>query len=183
MRNFESIVDNSLQGDFGETWLEVVAAGSGILHGRPTTLDLEKADIELVWRGKLGKISYPTIKAQVKTTRRLPRLASGDFVYDLDVRTYEVLRQTDHSVPRVLVVFETADTERFRITADGTLLLGIGAWSSLEGLPATTNSATVAVTLPASNTLDRSGLERMLSTCGTGASTIISEPNPWGESS
>jgi hypothetical protein len=29
--------DNSLQGDYGETWLRAVAASSGLLHGRPTT--------------------------------------------------------------------------------------------------------------------------------------------------
>ncbi|GAA4223819.1 hypothetical protein GCM10022254_01870 [Actinomadura meridiana] len=31
---------NTLQGDFGEAWLEAVAAGCGLLHGRPTTVDL-----------------------------------------------------------------------------------------------------------------------------------------------
>jgi hypothetical protein len=39
--------DNALQGDFGEAWLEAVAAGCGLLHGRPSTVDLEKADVEL----------------------------------------------------------------------------------------------------------------------------------------
>jgi hypothetical protein len=43
--------ESILQGDYGETWLRVVAAGSDLLHGRPTTVDLEKADVELVRRG------------------------------------------------------------------------------------------------------------------------------------
>jgi hypothetical protein len=44
--------ENSIHGDYGETWLRAVAAGCGLLHGRPTTLDLEKAGVELVRRGQ-----------------------------------------------------------------------------------------------------------------------------------
>jgi hypothetical protein len=38
---------NLLQGDFSEAWLEAVAAGCGMLNGRPTSLDLQKADVLL----------------------------------------------------------------------------------------------------------------------------------------
>jgi hypothetical protein len=178
----EGFEHNSLQGDFGESWLEVIAAGSGILHGRPTTLDFEKADIELVWRGKLGGTTNPTVKAQVKTTKRLRTTADGDCIYDLDATTYEILRRTDHAVRRILVVFETADAELFRVTPDGTLLLGRGFWTSLEGRPSTTNTGTIAVILPSLNTLDGVGLQSMLATCGVRASTIVPEPDMWGES-
>jgi hypothetical protein len=60
--------ENSLQGDYGETWLRAVAASCGLLHGRPTTLDLEKADVELVRRGLWNGMWHPIVKMQVKTT-------------------------------------------------------------------------------------------------------------------
>jgi hypothetical protein len=44
-------IGNVLQGDFGEAWLEAVAAGCGILHGRPASLDLQKSDIQLTFVG------------------------------------------------------------------------------------------------------------------------------------
>jgi hypothetical protein len=96
--------DNLLRGDYGETWLRVVAAGSGLLHGRPTSLDLEKADVELVRRGFWAGVWNPTVKVQVKMTIEL-REEDGHFVYDLDVATYEVLRRLNETVRRILIVF------------------------------------------------------------------------------
>src|SRR6185437_16000938 len=96
--------DNSLQGDYGETWLRAVAASCGLLHGRPTTLDLEKADVELVLLGQRHGMSHPTVKVQVKTTIDL-READDHFIYDLDVATYNVLRRDNETVRRILAVF------------------------------------------------------------------------------
>ncbi|HUN36061.1 MAG TPA: DUF4365 domain-containing protein [Trebonia sp.] len=97
-------VQSPLQGDYGEMWLRTVAAGSGLLHGRPTTLDLEKADVELVHKGALNGVWNPTVKVQVKTTKSL-RQEDGHFLYDLDVETYDALRRDNETVRRVLVVF------------------------------------------------------------------------------
>jgi hypothetical protein len=58
---------NPLQGDFGEMWLGAVAAGCGLLHGRPGTVDLEKADVELTLRGEHDGTYNPSVKVQVKT--------------------------------------------------------------------------------------------------------------------
>lgn len=89
---------NQFQGDFGEAWVEAVAAGAGVLHGRPTTLDLEKADVELTRLGHVSATWNPTVKVQVKITVNARWNESGDLVHDLDIETYEVLRRRDHSV-------------------------------------------------------------------------------------
>lgn len=170
------------QGDFGEAWLHVIAAGSNLLHGTPTTLDLEKADVELVLRGEVDGTYYPTVKVQVKTTASLRQADSGAYSYDLDVRTYDVLRRENHSVSRLLAVIEVDwNGERFRLHDEGTLLLGRGAWTSLAGLPATSNTETQAVTLPMTNTLDRVGLETMLKTYGSRRTTFVPDINIWEE--
>lgn len=159
-----------------------MAAGSGVLHGRPTTLDLEKADVELTRLGLVSATWNPTVKAQVKTSVDVRRNGEGDLVHDLDVETYEVLRRTDHSVRRVLVVIALpADQDIVRLTADGTLLVGHAAWVSLEGRPSTSNTTTVAVTLPRVNALDGPGLDTLLGTYGVRSSTPVTDTDEWDE--
>jgi hypothetical protein len=171
---------NSLQGDFGEMWLSTVAASCGLLHGRPTTLDLEKADVELVGLGQWRAMSHPTVKVQVKTTSDL-REENDYFIYDLDVATYNVLRQDNETVRRVLAVFRLPRYgQRIRLLKSGTLLAGRGAWVSLEGYPGTGNSSSQAVRLPVANTIDRAGLERMLATYGVRSSTPVPPVDAWG---
>jgi hypothetical protein len=121
------------------------------------------------------------VKVQVKTTGAL-READGHFMYDLDVPTYEVLRREDHSVRRVLAVFRVpGEGEKIQVTPSCTLLHGCGAWVCLEGHPATTNTKRQVVRLPKCNTIDRSGLDRMLEIYGARASTPVAQADPWGQ--
>jgi len=168
-----------LQGDFGEAWLHVVAAGAEMLHGESSTVDLDKADVEVTWHGEHQGTYSPTVKVQVKTSGHL-RLVDDDYVYDLDVETYDVLRRTDHSVGRVLAVIRVAEGgEKVELADRGTILVGHGAWVSLEGQPPTTNAETVAVRLPKANTLERAGLERMLLAHGTRRTTVVPAVDVW----
>jgi hypothetical protein len=172
--------DNALQGDFGEAWLQAVAAGCGLLHGPPATVDLEKADVQLTLLGHVMGTYNPTVKVQVKTATNLRMGDDGTFDYDLDIATYEVLRREDHAVRRVLAVIGLPpDKERVRLLEDGTLLVGRGAWVSLEGERSSDNTTTQVVRLPVTNTLDGPGLERMLSTYGVRRSTPVPEVDVW----
>lgn len=174
--------ENALQGDFGETWLQAVAAGCGLLHGRPATVDLEKADVQLTQRGVVGGTYNPTVKVQVKTTTGLRVTDDGCMAYDLDVATYGVLRRRDHSVRRVLVVIGLSDDgARIQLVERGTLLIGRGAWVSLEGAAPTGNTSTIVVRLPLCNTLDPNGLHAMLRTHGVRRSTPVPDFDVWEE--
>jgi hypothetical protein len=175
--------DNSLQGDFGEAWLEAVAAGCGLLHGRgPTTLDRIKSDVHLVLEGLWHGTHNPAVNVQVKTTISLRR-SRGYYSYDLDIPTYDALRMTNASTRRVLAVIGLKrDGERVLLRQEGTLLVGRGAWVSLEGLPASKNRISQVVKLPVTNTLDCRGLELMLTTYGVRSSTPVPEIDVWGES-
>jgi hypothetical protein len=179
-----SAEENAIQGDFGEAWLEVVAAAYGVSHGRPATLDLEKADVQLTLREELAGTYHPTVKVQVKTTADLRLTDEGDMVYDLDVNTHNVLCRTNHSVRRVLLVIKVSeDGERVRLAEDGTLLVGSAAWVSIEGAEPTSNAATCAVTLPKANTVDEPGLLRMLRTFGVRRTTELPDFDPWEDAS
>src|SRR5262249_42198631 len=176
-------VDNSLQGDFGEAWIEAVAAGSGLLRGRPATLDLQKGDVQLTLPGLVAGTYNPSVLVQVKTTVNFRKnISIGCLLYNLDIDTYNVLRRTDHSIRRVLAVISlhSENGERVRLTPAGTLLIGQGAWVSLEGRSPTANVSTVSVRLPADNTLDPAGLHRMLQAYGVRTWTPVPDVNPWG---
>ena len=131
---------NAIQGDFGEAWLEVVASGCGLLRGR-STLDLEKADLELTYPGQLGDSYCPTVKVQVKTQVNLKADANGNLIYNLDVKTYDSLRRDDHTVRRVLVVIGLlVGGPRVRLHEDGTLL---SSWATATPGPEARGSARV----------------------------------------
>lgn len=118
-----------------------MAAGVGFLHGRPTTLDLENADVELVRKGLWEGTWNPAVKVQVKTTVDL-REEDGNLIYDLDVATCDMLRHGNETVRRILAVFRLPKAgekvrllktgEKVRLLKNGTLLAGCGAWTSLE---------------------------------------------------
>jgi hypothetical protein len=172
--------ENGLQGDFGEAWLEAVAAGSGLLHGRPTSLDYQKADVQLVFPVETPDTYYPAVLVQVKTTRALRGPCDGSYSYDLDVATHDVLRRIDHSIRRILVVIGLPeDGESVQTPSKGTLLVGRGLWVSLEGDPPSDNKTTQTIRLPEANTLDRAGLERMLMSHGIRRSTKVQNADPW----
>lgn len=172
--------DNSLQGDFGEMWLRTVAAGCGLLQGRPTTIDRVKTDVHLILEGEWKGTDDPAVNVQVKTTTEL-RKSHGYYSYDLDIPTYDKLRKANASTPRILVVIGLeSGGERVLIQRRGTLLVGCGAWVSLAGRRASANRTKQAVRLPASNTLDRPGLERMLTTYGVRSSTPVPQVDVWG---
>jgi hypothetical protein len=173
-------IANALQGDFGETWLEAVAAGCGLLHGRPTSLDLEKADIELTLRGTVLGTTNPTVKVQVKTEIGLLPNSDGIFNYRLDIKTYNVLRLENHAVRRVLVVIGLVPGDlKVKLHNEGTLLIGRGAWVSLEGMPTSANTGSELVQLPITNAIDPAGLKRMLSTYGVRSSTPVPVVDLW----
>jgi hypothetical protein len=173
-------LSNPLQGDFGEMWLEAVAAGCGLAHGRPERIDLDKADVQLTLLREVGGTYHPKVDVQVKTEVNLRIGSDGTFSYDLDIRTYDVLRRQDHTVRRILAVIALRPEEpRIKLIDEGTVLIGLGAWVSLEGMAPSANRTSQVVRLPAANTLDHEGLTRMLTQYGVRSSTPVPEIDLW----
>jgi Domain of unknown function (DUF4365) len=176
--------ESSILGDFGEGWLRVCAAGFGLLHGTPDSGDLIKSDVSVTHDGEAWGTSNPSVWVQVKTTQNARENDDGGLTYDLDVATYDVLRRTNSHTRRLLMVVKVSDpSKKVVVTSDGTLLVGIARWVSLEGWPETQNKDTVAVQLPGENTVDGQGLQRMLRQYGTRQSTPVPEVVGWKWSS
>jgi Domain of unknown function (DUF4365) len=169
-----------LRGDFGEAWLQAVAAGSGILHGRPSTVDLDKADVQLSLPTVLSGDDERTVKVQVKTALDFTAEPDGTAAFELDVPTYDVLRVVMHTVRRVLaVIWLERDGDRIRLQGDGTLLVGRSAWVSLEDKDATSNTSSVTIRVPLANTIDQPGLLRMLELYGVPRSSQVPDVDWW----
>lgn len=181
LAHLEPGLRSNFQGDFGECWLAVTAAGCGVEHGDGGKNDLIKADIELTSLDEAGGIRNPAVLVQVKTTTNL-RDAGQHWAYDLDAETYEALRLTNYRLRRILaVVGVSANGDTLRFKQDGTLLLGTAAWASLEGLAASANANTQVVYLPKMNRLDQQGLRDMLKQFGVPRSTPVPEVSIWDE--
>jgi hypothetical protein len=175
-------LQRTLAGDFGEEWVEATAAGCGILHGREHTLDLIKADVRLTMRGEFGRTLNPSVLIQVKTTVDLRQDGPDGWAYDLDVETYDVLRQTNHQTRRILAVIGlSSDRRTVEVLPEGTLLIGQAAWVSIEGHGPTANASTEVVHLPRVNTLDKDGFEEMIKTYGVPRSSQVPELDEWGD--
>ena len=161
------------RGDFGEAWLAAVAAGCKFLQGKPTRVDGEKADLELVFPGELSDVVFPCVKVQVKaTSASIIDSKSRDLLIDLDVDTYDFLRMTNHAVARALVVIHLDhESDWVDVQPERTHPLGRGGWVSLLGAPPTQNQQTVRIRIPAANRLDRECIERMLRETGRRMST------------
>jgi hypothetical protein len=85
-------------------------------------------------------------------------------LYDMEVKTYDDLRDTGVGCPRMVVLLvmpddETTWTEQ---NEDHLLLRKCAYWASLKGMPATTNTATIRVAIPRVNVFSVDALTRLM---------------------
>jgi len=97
-------------------------------------------------------------------TNTAPVITSSHVHYDMEVKTYEDLRDPSVGCPRILVLLvlpaeESAWTEQ---TEEHLLLRKCAYWLSLKGMPATANSASIRVPIPRANVFSVDGLARLM---------------------
>jgi hypothetical protein len=179
-RNVMGVQDNTAQGDFGEAWVEVIAAAAGMDHVRFTP-DRDKVDVEVTLLEEVQGTYHPAVKVQVKTELGLLPGDDGIVRYRLDIGTYDFLRRTNHGTPRVLVVFGLDQTgERVTLASEGTVLRGYGHWVSLAGKPGV-DAKSVVVELPVTNRMDTAGLRDMVIGYGVRQSTVVPAVEAWSD--
>ncbi len=100
---------------------------------------------------------------QLKSTTRASVTAS-EIRYDLEVKTYDHLREVGGNYPRILVVLVMPDDEAQWLSQsiDELVLRHCAYWICLEGYPATTASKTVRVTIPRCNVFSVEALQGAL---------------------
>jgi len=147
-------------------YLQAVVADCGMtLTVRDTDYGID-ASLYNIRRGDDGnyfEVGRP-VDIQVKSTTSA-KVESDNVKYDLNVRNYIHLRDPNAGVPRILMLF-VLDTGpgRVEVTEQSMTIRGCMYWSSLKGLPPTTNRQTVRVEIPRSQIVSPVELESMVET-------------------
>ena len=102
-------------------------------------------------------------KFQIKSTAR-PISTADSIVYDLDIRTYGLLRQSNALSPLYLVVFVMPDDESLWLIqdADQLVLRHCAYWISLAGFPATQATSSIRVSIPKGNVFSVTFVEALM---------------------
>ena len=132
-------------GLFGENWFRMIctAAGCPTSRAEPDTVG---SDFIVHDHG------HELIRAQVKTTEHA-KATGGGYSQDLDVATYDRLRQGTTRGYLILVVVHSRHPRWTRHYRRGGLVASSVHWLDLSGRPATSNSTSVTLSLPFANML------------------------------
>ncbi|MFD1547140.1 DUF4365 domain-containing protein [Nonomuraea guangzhouensis] len=118
-------------------------------------VDKDGVDVTLRWKGLM-------VDFQLKCTQS-PRAAKGDYVFDLDLATYNKLRDPERSAPGYLALAVVPKTlDKWLLHEPERLLMSCHTyWAKLQDEPPPTASKTTAIHLPRCQTLTINSLERM----------------------
>ena len=160
---------NGLKAAFSIAYVRAVAHTAGFFAQEVNRdRDNDGVDLEIFSRDSHGTIRSPSLHLQLKATA--DRLVGDPFPRDLDVKNYDELRSTNLQVPRILVVVQVPkDQAKWSKCKPSQLVLRhCGYWMSLRGEAATSNSATIRISIPRSNLLDVAAIGSIMSRIRTG---------------
>jgi Domain of unknown function (DUF4365) len=145
-------------------YVHAVAAQAGVLTSRPDPdygIDLCLRGVEV--RGNRYLDSGIQIDLQLKSTTRA-KVTKSAVAYDLDVEGYDILRESDPSCLRYLVVLvlPADESQWFCQTSEELVIRHCAYWLSLEGRPAKTAKRTVRVSIPLANVLSVEAVQDLL---------------------
>lgn len=130
-------------------YIRALASCAGLVSGE-WTVDNDCIDITLKGIGyPKPYIRNPGIDIQLKATESLRKV--GDcFAYDINIRTYDHLRDKDVSYPQYLMVLHLPKnlSDWIDHNGDGITLKNKCYWVSLKGLPESANKTSVTVHIP-----------------------------------
>jgi hypothetical protein len=134
-------------------YLQAVAAQAGLAYS-VRAYDYG-VDITLDEVQEIGGIYAETgfkVDVQLRSSRRSD-VRDREVGFDLDVRTYDLLRQEEVVAPRilVLVVMPADETEWIHQTEAALELRRCAYWVSMRGEPPTANTSSVRVAIPRAN--------------------------------
>jgi uncharacterized protein DUF4365 len=113
------------------------------------------------------------VDLQLKCTQN-PRIVRGGYSFDLDVETYDKLRNPDRSAPAHLaLLIVPPDISRWVTHQPESIVLAChGYWASLQGLGKANGSVTTAISLPEHQPLTVKGMGTMFDTARRLISTV-----------
>jgi len=156
------------QEEFSRAFIFGVAAAAGLKFSNAATPDDDSVDVTISSRGPRGTTRSPRLDIQTKCQLRAPE---GDPIsYPLTSKNYEDLRHDDYQAPRILVVvFVPEHVADWTTHSHQEFTMRYCAyWTSLRGLPASSNVYSTTVHLPRTNLFNVAGLEALMHRIGRG---------------
>lgn len=100
---------------------------------------------------------------QAKSSYRA-MVTDTDVLYDMEVKTYDDLRDSQVGTPRILVLLvqPEIETDWTKMTEEELMLRRCAYWLSIKGKDATTNTNTVRVSIPRSNRFSVEALQGLM---------------------
>lgn len=153
---------------FAASYIRAVIAIAGCSVARPETDD-DKIDFIATSRVRGSAFNKPKIDIQSKC--KIGDLPVGDpLSYQLDIETYDNLRDPQVTNPRILVVvFAPHHIDEWTVQKEEQLAMRhCGFWTSLSGEPEVTGQASKAVHLPRANIFTPHALQAMMVNASNG---------------
>ena len=155
---------NQRQEALSLAYVRVVAAQAGVMCSE---LD-DDFGIDLCLRAVDGETGHffdsgDQLDVQVRSTTRAGETASG-ITYDLDVRTYNLLRSDRPRCPRILVllVLPVDESQWLTQSPEALSLQGCAYWLSLRGAEPSEARSSIRVTLPRENLFSVESLQSLM---------------------
>ena len=161
------LADTDIEEALSAAYAHAVAATAGYVVAL-RHFDRDGVDITF----EAGEAMRPKIDAQIKATIKLPLPKDGIVNYSLKRRNYDLLRIATQT-PRILIVHGLPpDMDNWlSISEEELAIRGRAFWATLKGYPATDNSTSVTVPIPAANVFDVATLQKLMQLSRTGALT------------
>ena len=155
---------NHRQEALSRAYVQIIAARCGLtcsVRDFDYGIDLTLHDI--MRRGRRYVESGLLLNIQAKSTAAATRTTT-DVLYDMDVKTFDDLRDTTVGKPRILVLLVLPNDEsQWTVETEEHLLLRHCAyWMSLRGQRAIPNKRTVRVAIPRTNVFSVEGLQGLM---------------------
>jgi hypothetical protein len=155
---------NQRQEALSRAYVQAIAAQAGLSHTpRATDYGIDLSLYVVARRGSRYVETGMVLDVQVKSTTRAG-IEPGAVVYDLDVKSYDDLRDPAAHNPRilVLVVFPRNSAEWLAQTEEGLTIRRCAYWLSLQGREPTRRGRTVRLRIPRGNVFSPAGLRGIL---------------------
>ena len=155
---------NAKKEEFSYGFLQLLCAKVGLVVTKTDRqIDNQKIDLHIIHAGKINKIDTPRFDAQVKCTHK-EITDDKHFIYDLDIETYDRLRDTYRGIPIfliVLLVLENIDNWT-KVTQEKTTIEKCAYWISLKGFPKSKNKNTIRIKIPKNNLVTPESLQGII---------------------
>ena len=145
-------------------YVQAVAAQAGLLWGKPEPdygIDLSLRSVTR--QESRRRDAGVQIDLQLRSTTRAV-VTDTEIRYDLDVQTYNDLRDANCRCPRLLVVFlmPAEETRWLSQSPDELTLRHCAYWISLRESPPTTATRTIRIAIPLTNIFSVDAVRRLL---------------------